>query len=237
MTASQRRTVERTAGVLCLSLIVGLAITSEHDAHAKLARRLKQSGRSTQAIVVRKQATASGQGRDFCYITYQFQARQVPAPTAPEVTFHNEVEVPDHFFDSITEGQSVAVVYDPRDPSTSILEASMHFPRSQAWPVWTWWIGCSVALALLFRSYFVQARFTSKGTLIRGTIVSLSMQGKSEHSFVDIRYVFDSPVGRSLEGNVRKEAKLTTYPGVTPPLVANDAVAVLYLTDKDFLLL
>lgn len=237
MTAQQRTTLEWAFGVLCLTLLVGFVITSEHGTQAKVARRLKENGRSTQATIVKKEATSSGQARDFCYITYQFHAPATPTPSAPEVTFGNKVEVSDHFFDSTREGQSVLVVYDPGDPSVSMLDASIRFPRSPTWLIWTWWIGCGLALGLLFQSYFAHARLSLKGKLIRGRIVALAVHGQSEKSPVEIRFAFDSPTGSKIESTVRKETKVTNLLGVSPRFAVNDAVAVLYVTDKVFLLL
>jgi hypothetical protein len=95
---SPRRTIEWTIGVSLLALVIGVAITIEHGADAKLAQRLKTSGRSTQATITKKQASAED-GRGVCYFTYQFRARQASAPNAPFATFSREVEVPDGFFD------------------------------------------------------------------------------------------------------------------------------------------
>lgn len=237
LTAQERRTLEWLLGVLCLALLVGFLITSEHVFQAKAARHLKDSGRSTLAVVVKKEATSSGQGRDFCYITYQFRAQQVPSPAAPEVIFSNRVEVPDHFFDRISEGQSVPVVYDPLDPSVSMLEALIRIPRSPTWLVWTWWIGCSVAVGFLFRSYVLRARLSSKGRVIRGNILALTMHGQPEDSPVEIRFAFDSPTGRRIESKMRAEAKHTNFLAITPPFTTDDAIAVLYMSDSAFLLL
>jgi Protein of unknown function (DUF3592) len=153
-----RTTIEWTVGVLCLALLVGFLVTAEHSADAKLARRLKRSGRSTQATITKKTATSSGQGRDLCYVTYQFQARQASAPNAPVATFAREVEVQDRFFDSFTEGQTIAVRYDPNDPSVSTAEALIRRPRNPTWVVWTWWVGTGVAVAMLLWSCFLQLR-------------------------------------------------------------------------------
>ena len=153
-----RRTVEWTIGVLCLALIVGYLITAEHGADAKLAQRLRQSGRSSQATITKKQATSSGSGRDLCTITYAFQARQASAPNAPVATFSREVEVPDGFFASVSEGQTIAVVYDPAEPSVSTAEAFMRRPRNPAWLLWTWWVGMGVAVSMLLWSCFAQLR-------------------------------------------------------------------------------
>jgi hypothetical protein len=153
---SLRRTIELTIGVLCLALVVGFLITNEHGADAKLAQRLMKSGRSTEAIVTRKHSTSSGSGRDLCYITYQFQARQASAPNAPVASFSREVEVPDPFFDRLTEGQTIAVRYDPADPSVSTTEALIRRPRNPAWLVWTWWVGMGVAVSMLLWSFVLR---------------------------------------------------------------------------------
>jgi hypothetical protein len=145
---------------LCLALIVGYLITSEHGADAKLAQRLKRNGRAAQATITKKLATSSGQGRDFCYITYQFQARQAAAPNAPVATFSREVEVQDGFFDSVAEGQRIVVVYDPVDPSVSSAEALILRPRYPTWIIWTWWIGMAISLSMLIWSCVVQSRLS-----------------------------------------------------------------------------
>ena len=153
---SLRTTIERTIGVLCLTLFVGFLITAEHSADSRLAQRLKRSGHSTQATITKKRATSSGQGRDLCYVTYQFQARQASASNAPFATFSREIEVPDGFFDSATEGQTIAVRYDPDDPSVSTAEALIRRPRSPTWLVWVWWVGMGLAVTMLLRRCILQ---------------------------------------------------------------------------------
>jgi hypothetical protein len=127
-----RTTIARTIGVLSLALVIGGLIRAEHYADTKLASRLRQNGRSAQATIARKRATSSGQGRDLCYITYRFQAPQAIAPNAPGAVFSRDVEVPDGFFDTVTEGQTIAVLYDPSDPSASTPEALIRRRRTPA---------------------------------------------------------------------------------------------------------
>ena len=155
--SSLRRTIEWTIGVLCLALFVGFLITNEHGADARLTQRLKKSGRSTQATITKKHAN-QGDGRGLCYITYQFRARQASAPNAPVATFFREVEVQDSFFDSVSEGQPIAVRYDPNDPSVSTAEGLIRRPRNPTWLVWTWWVGMGVAVSMLVWSCVVQFR-------------------------------------------------------------------------------
>jgi hypothetical protein len=124
-------------------------ITVEHSTDARQAQHLKKSGHSTQATITRKRATSSGQGRDLCYVTYQFKARQASAPSAPVATFSREVEVQDGFFDSVTEGQSIAVLDDPADPSISTADELVRRPRSPTWLVCAWWVGMGIAVSAL----------------------------------------------------------------------------------------
>jgi hypothetical protein len=153
--SSLRRTIEQTIGVSLLALVFGIAITIEHGADAKLAQRLKKSGRSTQATITKKRDN-QGDGRGLCYITHEFQARQASAPNAPAATFSREVEVPDGFFERVAEGQTIAVRYDPGDPSLSTVEALIRRPRSPVWLVWVWWVGMGAAVSMLLWSCMVQ---------------------------------------------------------------------------------
>jgi hypothetical protein len=164
-----RRAIERTIGILCLALVVGLLITAEHGADAKLAQRLKKSGRSTQATITRKRASSGEEGR--YYLTYQFQARQAWAPNAPFASFWREVEVPEPFFDKVTEGQPIVVRYDPGDPSVSTLEALIRRPRNPTWMVWVWWGGMGVAVSMLLWSCIVQFQQSrASGSQLSGSL-------------------------------------------------------------------
>lgn len=166
---SLRRTIEWTIGVSLLALVFGVAITIEHGADAKLAQRLKTSGRSTQATITKKQASAED-GRGVCYLTYQFRARQASAPNAPFATFSREVEVPDGFFDRVTAGQTIAVRYDPDEPSVSTVEALIRHPRNPTWLVWVWGVGMGVAVAMLLWSCVVQfQQFRARGSRLSGS--------------------------------------------------------------------
>jgi hypothetical protein len=137
---------------------VGFLITSERNTNAKLAQRLKKTGCIASATITKKQVTSSGSGRDLCYLTYEFQARQASAPNASVTTFSRKIEVPDGFFDTVTEGQTMIVLYDPADPSVSTSELLIRHPRSPAWLVWTWWVGMATAFLMLLWSYVAQAR-------------------------------------------------------------------------------
>lgn len=150
--------MEWTIGVLLLALVVGFLITTEQNTDAKLVQRLKRSGRIASATIIKKQASSSGSGRDICYLTYRFQARQGSAPNAPVATFSREIEVPDGIFDRVTEGETIAVRYDPVDPSVSTAELLVRHPRNPAWLVWTWWIGMAIALLMLLRICVAQFR-------------------------------------------------------------------------------
>jgi len=150
-----RRTIEWTIGVSLLALVFGVAITIEHGADAKLGQHLKTSGRSTLATITKKRASSE---EGLCYVTYQFQARQASAPIAPYASFSREVEVPEPFFDKVTEGQTIAVRYDPADPSVSTLQALMQRPRNPIWMVWVWWVGMGIAVSILVWSCIAQFR-------------------------------------------------------------------------------
>src|ERR1700736_5266737 len=112
-TAKQSRLVKSALIAICISIVFGSVMTSLHNEDAGLSRGLKERGRSAEGIVLKKRSTSSGQGRDFCYVAYQFQAARGRRPDAPVAIFKKEAMVSDSVFDHISEGQTVGVIYDP----------------------------------------------------------------------------------------------------------------------------
>ncbi len=164
MTARERRALERMIGVLCLVVLVGFLLASDHITESAIARRLRKTGQSVQAVVVRKEATSSGSGRDLCYITYAYRAPQGTAHGSPVASFKNKDEVSDGVFDSVREGQLVAAVYDRLNPSVSELASSLRFPRSPTWLLWIWWAGGGVSVGLLFYQYCLSRKGQSNSS-------------------------------------------------------------------------
>jgi hypothetical protein len=234
-TAEQQRTIGKIITVLLTSLLFGLVMTKLHDEDAHLARRLRRTGRQTQALVLGKRTTSSGDGRDFCYIKYEFQEAQPFNAKAGRRVFENEDMVSDSVYDGTSKGQVITVLYDPHDPSVSIMETAMHSPFYPTWLVWIWWIGSVLILGWLFWGLWVERRIASKGILVKGTITEVKAQ--SQNDPVEVRYAFYSPAGKRIEAVVRKPASDTNFFQVFPILGENDFVAVLYLADGAFVVL
>jgi hypothetical protein len=230
-TAEQPRTLGRIIALLLLSLTFGLLMTELHQADIRLDRHLRRKGHRAQALVLEKRTTSSGQGRDACYITYEFQELPVRAATI-RTKFKKEVMVSDAVYDATLKGQLVAVLYDPSDPSISTMEAAMRSPVYPTWVVWLWWIGSAAALVWLLWSLWVAHQLASKGILIKGTIMAIT-----QDDCVEVKYFFLSPLGKRIEGVVQKPASATNFFQVSPVPAENDAILVLYLAEDAFVVL
>ncbi len=220
--------------VLCFALLGGFSVAGIHRKDASMASQLKAHGHHAEAVVIGKRTTSTGQGRDFCYLKYQFRS---PESRAVAQVFTNEVMVPDTVFDHTAEGQSVGIAYDPNDPSRSTLDALVRSPMYPSWYVWCWWIGSAVILGWMCRSVLLQRRMGSQGKLIFGSIVGISCSGGTDDSPLEVRYTFCSPAGQMLERSSRAEVKATNFLQVSPRLTKDDSIAVLYVSDDLFMVL
>jgi hypothetical protein len=180
-TAKQSRLATSAAIAICVSIVFGWPVTSLYKEDAALSRRFKEHGRNAEGIVLKKRSTSSGQGRDFCYVAYRFQAAR---QNAPAMIFDKESMVSDFVFDHISEGQAVGVIYDPDAPETSMLAVSVHSPRFPLWLVWGWWMASVIVISWFVMGYVSERRFSLRGLrnleriLSRFATVLIHRQGK-----------------------------------------------------------
>jgi hypothetical protein len=235
-TAGAKRILSKAIVTFCIVIPIGVLLVVLHNHDEQIARHLQKFGNTAQGLVVGKRATSSGQGRDSCYVTYEFRAARSPGAAAALVAYRSEVEVSDSVFDQIAEGQSTPVIYDPRDPATSMLALSIRSPRYPAWLVLGWWAGSITALGFLFSGYSSQNKY-SKGTLIRGAVMNITRKQQSGTDTMEVNYSFVSPSGARINAAAQNEVEKTNLLLIPTIVKKHDCVGVLWLSDTSFMIL
>jgi hypothetical protein len=200
--------------------MIGYAVYGELNFQA-----LEREGTTTNAVVVDGHTTRSSRGGTSYYITYELTVNKQP--------YRHEVNISSSLYNRLRIGSTVSVRYLMRDPSISMLWGDDFDSTSITGQRLIGVIvgGTSLVCCLVCVWVDWRNRRISKGTLLRGTLLSASGRNGSKGAYiVTVEYTFTTPSGGIITkkaSNDRRDLRKAALPPYGTP------VAVLYLDDRN----
>jgi|SRR5579859_1824448 len=234
-TSQKRRAAIKFGAASLFCFLVGILLTSNYAIGTRLIWQLRSQGQRAEATIISKRVAGEDAGE--YYVAYRFK-------TNSNDLVDKEARVSHRVFERTLPGSLQPVVYDPQNPQFCLLENSIGNPAKSAAFVVGWWLTTMAVAVYLASDLRMHHMFSSRGTLLTGTLDSVDRtEGYVESpSNASVVYTFRRPSGEIIRARAKGVTSRSTLSGLDRANLSRHeyhpaCVAVLYIADDQYLLL